>query len=314
MAAPGRHALRPRTVLVAVGLAFLAGSAPAQNLPWEVTVAEIESGRLRALAERLSKQNLLYQFRLGDIRKSDLVETAARIDRILESLQQGDLSYSVPAPWTPELREQLRTVDAAWGSLRRIAVASPYDRIRVSRDFVPAESRRGDPLLVRYFDDLSLDLVRESEKLLDLYHAECLKTGLEICDAARTSGLAAMVIERATKQAIYVVVGVDVEQNKARLKQSVEAYLAIRKANNQSDFYAEALNPERGPSAKAAGQLLESLRQDWDALQAEISLLAAGDESNFDLRELLDVEDQLVGKVERLTAALVRYASLTYGS
>ena len=34
----------------------------------------------------------------------------------------------------------------------------------------------------------------------------------------------------------------------------------------------------------------------------------------IDLRQLLAIQDRLVSKVERLTAALVRYASLTYGS
>jgi hypothetical protein len=301
-------------VLLTAALILLTGAAPAQNLPWEITVAEIEAGRLRNLAQRLAKQNLLYQFHLGDVRKTDLVETSTQIDRVLEALQQGDPSHSIPAPWTPELRAQLLEVDAVWGAMRRIAVASAYDQMNLTRQFVPAESRRGDPLLVRYFDDLSLDLVRQSESLIELYHNECLKTGLEVCVTARTSGYAAMLIERATKEAVYVVAGIDAEQNKARLKTTIEAYHEVRRANNESPFYAAALDPERGPSAVAAGKLLTSLRQDWDAMQVEITILAAGDEQNFDLRELLAIQTRLVAKVERLTAALVRYASMTYGS
>ena len=57
-----------------------------------------------------------------------------------------------------------------------------------------------------------------------------------------------------------------------------------------------------------------SLRQDWDGMQDEFTMLAAGDEANFDLRRLLETQSRLVAKVERLTAALIRYASLTYGS
>jgi hypothetical protein len=67
-------------------------------------------------------------------------------------------------------------------------------------------------------------------------------------------------------------------------------------------------------SARAAGELLDSLRSDWDAMQNQFKLLAAGDESNFDLPAMLVVHDRLVDKVERMAAALVRYASLAYGS
>ncbi len=48
-------------------------------------------------------------------------------------------------------------------------------------------------------------------------------------------------------------------------------------------------------------------------MEAEFAMLAAGDEKNFDLHRLLETQSQLVAKVDRLTAALVRYASLTYG-
>lgn len=301
-------------VLLTASIAFLAGPAAAQILPWEVTVAEIEAGRLRGLAQRLAKQNLLYQLRLGDVRKADLVETSERIDRVIASLQKGSPSYSVPAAWTPQLHDQVEKVDDAWGPLRRIATASAYDTFRVSREFVPRESRLGDPLLLRYFDELTANLVKESENLLEVYHQECVKSGSEVCATARTSGYAAMVIERAAKEAVHVFAGLDAKASREQLDRTIQDYVALRKANQDSPFFASALDPARGLSAKAAGALLVSLRDDWDAMQAQFSLLFAGDEANFDLPTMLQVHSQLVDKVERMTAALVRYASLAYGS
>jgi len=73
-------------------------TAFAQILPWEIVVAEIETGRLRSFAERLAKQHLIHQLHLGDTPRSALLETAAQIDRILESLEKGSASYSIPAP------------------------------------------------------------------------------------------------------------------------------------------------------------------------------------------------------------------------
>ena len=303
-----------RAWLVSAALLLVAGQTPAQILPWEVTVAEIEAGRLRGLIQRISKQNLLYQLRLGEVTKQDLLETADRIDRVLLSLEKGSPSYSIPAPWTTALREQVAKVDGLWGPLQRIAVASAYDTFRVSREFVPADDRRGDPLLLRYFDDLGLHLVEQTEKLLDLYQAECLKTGLEVCDTARTSGYGAMLIERAAKEAVYVVAEIDVNQNSKRLNATIEAYQTLRRENQQNPFFAEALNPDRGLSARAAGELLTSLRSDWDAMQDQFTILASGDVENFDLQRMLGIHTTLVEKVERMTAALVRYASLTYGS
>ncbi len=299
-------------MLLAATSLLLAAPAPAQVLPWEIAVAEIEAGRIRNLSERLSKQNLLYQIHLGGVRKDAILATAEQIDRIVETLREGSPSYSIPEPWTPALREQLETVERAWDALRRIAVADPYRF--VARDFAPQVNRTADPLLIRYFDDLSSQLIAESETLIDLYHEECTKTDLGVCATARTSGYAAMIIERATKQAVYLVAGIQTRKNRAGLGGTLVAYREIRRVNDESPFFAAALNPERGPSASAAGELLQSLRQDWDALAAEFRILAAGDETNFDLRRMLEIQARLVNKVERLTAALVRYANRTYGT
>lgn len=308
------RATSARGILAAAGFALVAGTAHSQILPWEMTVAEVETGRLRSLIQRLSKQNLLYQLHLGDTRKSDLVETAGAIDRILTSLTKGSPSDSIPAPWTPALRAQVGQVDETWGPLRKVAVASAFESFRVSRQFVPPEIRLGDPHLLRYFESTTAKLIAESEELLDLYHVECEATGLEVCAIARTAGYNAMLIERATQEAIYLVAGIDVDENRARLNATVQAYEERRRANDESPFFAAALNPERGASAEAAADLLASLRKDWDTMRYEFSLLAAGDEQNFDPGVLLRAQRALVAKIERLTAALLRYASLTYGS
>ena len=314
MAASPRRRGWLAVLLATAGLAASGGTASGQILPWEVTVAEIETGRLRSLAERLAKQNLLYQFRLGEVRKADLVETADQIDRILKSLEKGSPSYSIPAPWNEALREDVARVDATWGPLRAIATASPYDYIRMSRQFMPAENRGTDPLRVRYFDALSLDLLTESEKLLDHYHDECMKTRLDVCSTAKTSGYAPMLIERATKAAIYVVVGLEVDRNRKKLNDTLAAYREVQQANDADPFFAAALDPERSPSAKAARELFLSQRSDWNSMRQQFAILADGDEKNFDLDGLLRVQRRLVAKIERLGAALMRYASLTYGT
>ncbi len=220
----------------------------------------------------------------------------------------------MPAPWTKAIREQVNRVDEAWGPLRSAATASPYDYFNVKRQFAVSEKRAADPLLLRYFDDTTQNLIAESEKLIDLYFAECLNSGLEVCPIAKASGINAMLIERATKQAVYVVAGIDVSRNREGLTATLDAYRQRRQANDKNPFFAAALNPERSVSAAAGAKLLVNLRGDWDLLRKEFSILATGDEANFDLRRLLENQANLVDKVERLTAALIRYASLTFGA
>jgi hypothetical protein len=304
----------PRSTFAIAVVIFVAAPAQAQLLPWETNIAEVESGRIRALAQRLNKQNLLYQLHLGDVRKEALVETAEEIDLVIATLENGNSAHSIPAAWTPELRERLKVVDSHWRPLRRIAVASAEESFRVSRQLLRREQRRADPLLLRYFDDLTVELVDASQELINAYHAECKKSGFEVCETSYASGYAAMVIERAALEAVNIIADIRPDEHRKKLETTIEAYQQLRRDNQQSAFFAAALDPERGISARAAGQLLASLRADWDSMQVQMRMLNAGDPENFDIRAMLAIHTRLVSKVERMTAALVRYASLAYGS
>ena len=298
-----------------VGMATSALPAAAQVVGYEISVAQIEAGRVRHLAQRLAKQNLLYQLHLGGVKKSDLVDTSTRIDRVIETLQLGSPGYAVPAPWNQALREQIRKLDETWGPLRSIATASPYDYLRVARQFAGTDTSVKDPLVIRYFDSLAMDLVDESETLMALYDVECKKSGAgaELCITAASSGYNAMLSEMAIKQAVYVIAGIDVKEQREALRETMAAYDAARKANEQSPFFAAALAPERGEAGAFARTLLGNVRSDWSEMEKEFAILGAGDEKNFDLQRLLTLHGRMVGRIERFTAALVRYANIAYG-
>jgi len=314
MTAPAPMPFGRRAALATALLLLVAGPACAQILPWEITVTEVETGRIRSLAQRLAKENLLYELRLGNVRKSDLVETAEEIDQIIESLAEGRPQRSIPPPWTPELHEQVLEVDRRWGPIRAIVFADSHRHHRVQRQFAPAETFAADPLLVRHFDRLTLALVAESEKLLGIYTAECHKTGLDLCDVATQVGYSEMLLERATKEAIYIKSGIAAQTNREQLAETLAAYEKLVDASTSDPFLAAAVDPSRGPTAKALGELIASLQGDWDSMARQLRLLQAGDEQNFDIGILLRIQSQLVAKIERVTAALMRYATLTYGA
>jgi Type IV pili methyl-accepting chemotaxis transducer N-term len=289
-------------------------SAGSEVIGYEISVAQVEAGRIRHLAERLAKQNLLYQLHLGEVRKSDLLETSSRIDRVIETLELGSPGYAVPAPWTPALSAQVKKVDQTWGPLRAIAVANPYDYLRTTRQFAGVGDSVKDPLVIRYFDRLAADLIAETENLMALYDEECRKSGASpvLCVTASISGYSAMLSERATKQAVYIVAGIDVGENRKALAETIEAYDRTRQAVNESPFFEAAMSEDRGQAGAFAMTLLESLRGDWDGMRKEFAILNAGDEKNFDLAHLLELHDEMIRRLERFTAAMVRYANIAY--
>ncbi len=102
--------------------------------------------------------------------------------------------------------------------------------------------------------------------MIDAYNAECTKTGLDVCPVACTSGYAGMVIERATKEAVYVVAGIELKESRKRLAEQIEAYQAFRRANDESPFFAAArAETPRSGSRAAAKKGLSSLarRKAW---------------------------------------------------
>ncbi|MBW2274297.1 MAG: type IV pili methyl-accepting chemotaxis transducer N-terminal domain-containing protein [Deltaproteobacteria bacterium] len=301
-------------ILSCVSALFLAQAEAAELLPYEVGSAEGTAGRVRRLAQQLSKDNLLYQLHLGDVHKSDLVATTAQIDRNLEMLAEGSTTFGVPAPWTPEIREQVRGVHEAWQPLRAIATASPYEYLRRTRQFMAPESGLGDPLSIRYFDNLSLDLVAEAEKLIALYDQECRKTTYRLCDAAAAAGLSEMLIERSTKEAVLVFAGIDVDRNKKRLKESVAAFQRQRVANEESDLLKAALALEQGKAGEIASQLIDEIRKDWDGMRAQFDILLSGKTPDFDLYLVLKRQRRTVENIERFTIVMSRFINRNYGA
>jgi hypothetical protein len=121
-----------------------------------------------------------------------------------------------------------------------------------------------------------------------------------------------MLSEMATKEAIYIVAGIDETEHKQLLEEAIVDYERTRQAVNDSPFFEAALSKKRGQAGAFAEGLLENLRIDWDEMRKQFAILNAGDAQNFDLDALLRQHAQFVGRIERFTAAMVRYANIAY--
>jgi len=309
-----------RQLRIALPLAFAlvmllpAVASWAQVQPFEMGIAGREAGLLRGLSQRLSKENLLYQLHLGDVRKEELLRTSAEIDRIIDLLGTGSASYAVPEPWTAEIRTQLAATEAAWAVLQPIATASPYDYLRRTRQFMPAADRRGDPLSIRYFDNLSNALSAEAGKLLTVYEVECLQTDFPNCLAARSSGLWAMLTERMVKHAVMVFAGIDVAISRESLDADRAQLGKLLADARNLPLIQDAMAPDRGERGAFVAGLLGQIDSDWQAFGLELDLVVNDDDHDLDVDRLLLIEDRMIGEMQRLNSTITRFAIARYGS
>jgi hypothetical protein len=238
----------------------------ATERPYEIGGAQQELGRVRALVERLAKQNLLYQLHLADQTKQDLHDTAAELDRILELLRTGSATYSVAAPPNDEIRKQIDEVDAAWGPIRRVALASPYDYLRRANEFMPRRYRLGDPFFIHSFDRMSQALIAEVDRLMALYQVECQKTGYDQCEPAAAHGMPMMLTERVVKELVYVYTDPENESYVKRLRETRDAIEAHHLTLNEWSISREARDPARGDAGAFVSGLWSSIQEDWSRL------------------------------------------------
>jgi hypothetical protein len=291
---------------------FLPNSVQAGERPYEIGGAQEELGRIRELTERLSKQNLFYQLHLAEQQKQDLHDTAAELDRSLELLREGSVAFSVAAPPNQAIRNQVEQVDKAWGPVRRMAVASPYDYLRRANEFMPRRHRLGDPLFIRSFDRMAQALIEQVDRLMLLYQKECMKTDYELCELASTHGIPIMLTERVVKELVFVYTAPGEESDRERLRETRDAIDAHHAEVAQQPLLEEETDPARGDAAAFVSGLWSSLNEDWGRLRLEIDLAIAGRADEINLKKVLKIQARLVETWERLTVVTLRFVEAKY--
>ncbi|MDP6978501.1 MAG: hypothetical protein QF570_07855 [Myxococcota bacterium] len=315
-----RATLRPAILqlvgFIMVALTPIAWSTSAIAVDWqpyEIGIANREAGRMRALAERLSKQNVFYQRHLAGVQKRDMHGPVNEIDRILEQLNRGSTYYSVAGPPNEQARLKLAAIDEAWIPVRKLALASPYDYLRRAQQFVPPESPRGDPLVLAGFDKLAARFISQVEKLMDVYYAECVKTNYQLCDVSRRSGQPTMLAERVMKEIVFIHAGIEPEKRGKRLAESVELFDSNWVGFGKASLYQAAVDPSRGEDGQFIAGLRKSIDRNWTTLRGEANLAMEGRVDEVDLAAMLTVQRSVVDEFERFVAVIGRFAAGGFG-
>lgn len=287
-----------------VSMPVLVGAVPAPVLQrWEHGGAQIELSRVRMLAQRLGKQNALYQLNLAETRKRDAVATAEAIDAALVSLQQGQPARAIPIPPTPAVRSAIEELDASWGPLRRLALASPFD---YKRGVAPTGA---DPLLLGRFDDLVSAFDGRAAEAVDEYVVVCRQVGIPNCEAVAYATTAGLLSERLVKEAALVVAGLAVDQNSARLRKSVDELARAMAFAAAQEPVQSAMSPERGAIGVRVGNLWSDIEGHFERLQRDVEAILAGRAERADFEETVAAQQRFLTDIQRLSLAVRRFAA-----
>ncbi len=288
-----------------VGLAIV-GARPARPplLDFEYEAAQKEVGRLRMLAERLSKQNVLYQLHLADQHKLQLMETAREVNDALTLLQQGDATVGVPRPPTPALAEQVDGVREAWVPLEQLVMASPYEYLRRSRQFMARRDDRGDPLRILQFDRMASSLLVEVDRLSELYRDACLEDEYPNCPELAASGLPQMLVERLVKESVMLFAGLEEKVSVKQVEATRDAFASQLDSFDDIDAVKRATAPERGATGEHVRAILQDLDESWQRLVREVTLVIRGQAEEANLRRALAVQQIVVDDLQRLRVAV----------
>lgn len=306
-----RVRLTPR--FAAVALVLFAAPASGALLNYEYGAAQGQLGLIRLLAERMSKQNLLYQLHLADRQKLDMLETVETMDEAIASLRKGDPLAGIPRPPTEEIRNRIAELEAAWAPLRASALASPLDYLRRSREFLVPQDRRADPLLMLYFDGVASGVIEAADAVSMLYDAQCRADEYTHCDLVLRQGRAEMLTERMVKQAILVFTGIDPETTPKDLAEARDAYEAMGLSAGAQRMVQQVTAAEREGEGTYVGGLLREINESWGRLRRRVDLVIEGNAEEEDIRRAVRLQELMVSDLQLFTAAVTTFARIEQG-
>jgi hypothetical protein len=299
--------------LAVVATLVFAHSASAALLNYEYGAAQGQLGVIAVLAERMSKQNLLYQLHLDDRQKLEMIETVKIMDDAIATLRKGDPLAGIPVPPTEEILSHIDALETAWAPLRASALSSPLEYLRRSQELMAAQNRRSDPLLMLYFDEVASGVISAVDAIEKLYDAQCRADAYTHCDLIVRQGRAEMLTERMVKQAILVFTGIDPKTTPKHLVEVRDAYEAMGSTQGAQRLVEQMTAAEREGKADYMGGLLREINQSWIRLRRRVDLVIDGTAREDDILQAVRIQELIVSDLQHFTAAITQFARYERG-
>lgn len=282
-------------------------SAEATLQRWEHGAAQIQVSRVRMLTQRLAKQHALYQLRIAGARRTDMVETIEAIDEAIRQLEQGDSTFGVPAPATRAIRETIAELDTAWGSLRMIADAGPADY--ALRAGIGSVAGTGDPLRIRTFD-AQLDALDARARAVSMGYVDlCAPSQRRDCETVARATNLGILSERIAKEAVLLHAGIDVDEHRAKLLRTRNAFAQALAVTADQEVVQAAMSDSRGRTGEIMQGIWSDIGRDWGRIRADVDHLMGGSGEEVDLAETLETQRVLIEEMQRFQVAVRRFAT-----
>ena len=289
-----------------IGRAFLLALlvfVPAPDVQAQLEVDESTSnynyGRMRMLVKRSSRQYTMYQYGVGELSntRAPLLNTINEFERVFRRIRESGPGRGLPAISDPAIVNRLNVISDQWARLEEIYTFQPY-KLALHNELLPVGERRDDPVLVRYVDRLTGDLLDEFETLSTEFKAYCERTGSEACNQVllETGGLMQLSESIAT-DILFAKLKIDTKARRQRVRE---------KAAQFETQLAEMRIPDHFSTDQPAlvRPILATIEAYWQQLKVFADLTARRNEKRVDIDLMLRAEKRLVDEVGNLVDVL----------
>lgn len=278
---------------------------PAPDLQAQLEVDESTSnynyGRMRMLVKRSSRQYTMYQYGIGELSNSraPLLSTIDEFDRVFRRVRESGPGRGLPAISEPALVNQLEVISDQWARLEEIYTFQPY-KLALHNELLPVGQRRDDPVLVRYVDRLTDDLLGEYETLTNEFSAYCERTGSDACNfiLLETGGLMQLSESIAT-DILFAKLKIDRKSRRQRVREKSAEFVAKLNRMRAPDYFST-------DQPALVRPVLATIEAYWQQLKVFVDLTAARNEKRVDIDLMLRAEQRLVDEVANLVDVLAQ--------
>lgn len=257
------------------------------------------SGQMRMLAQRAAGEYLMFQYGVGPlaVSKEPLLATVQQLNETLRQLSAGETGFAPGVVASPEIQAQLKLIGEKWERLEKIYTYQPY-LLYQAKELLPPAVRKQDPVLVRYVDRLTQELLDECTILIKFYVNQCEATDSGACqERVREASTQSLLVERVSSNLLFTLLDIDRESRREQLRDSAEQLQASFEGAKAPGYFGE--NP-----SVLIEPLMETIAVYWKQMNASVKLVLGGDEEEVDVDLMLRSKRRLLEEIEQLTLIL----------
>ncbi|MEL7526812.1 MAG: type IV pili methyl-accepting chemotaxis transducer N-terminal domain-containing protein [Pseudomonadota bacterium] len=227
------------------------------------------AGRQRMLSQRMAKAACFAHLEIQPADHLKMLDDAHTLFvQTLEGLKKGDADQGMLPENNPEIVNDLAQVAQLWAGFQA-----------VNEDILAKKTISDDQL--SEISEINLPVLRQMHKTvgtIEKVYGSSGEVHPALALALNVSGRQRMLSQKASKEFCLVVAGVDVENSRAALKDTVELFEASLSGLINGDA-AKALAPAPTPEILAQLQLVQQM---WDPLHAIFLKVVEGDDASED--------------------------------